>query len=270
MAIQLIDKIRTIVWYESIAYAIDAKNPHEFATRFDQLRHDDYVARGIKNPPDFEMKSFRPYEKGTSVPTKATLHMVESLMPRTAEIFMSGPRTSRYCQDGDQRVLVTSTAPLWLALGGSVQAVRSVLVWYDKELGQMQVNKVDVPSLAKFVLKWLPIDVLDELAKIDTTSNAIAYAHEVGDIKLNFDDLTATVALWRLSMYTQEGFALMSYVMNGLYPQAIPNLMAHFRKDLAIDFVSYCQKTESHHHEFIKRLTEGKLPDEFVPWANPL
>jgi hypothetical protein len=143
-------------------------------------------------------------------------------------------------------------------------------VWYDKELGQMQVNKVDVPSLAKFALKNLPIDVLEELAKIDPTSNALAYAIEAGDIKLTFDDLTAIVALWRLSMYTQEGFALMSYVMSGLYPKTIPDLMAHFRKDLAIDFVSYCQKTESHHHEFIKRLTEGKLPDEFVPWANPL
>lgn len=95
------------------------------------------------------MKSFKAYERASSVPSKATLRLVDDLLPRTAEIFQSGPRTSRHVLDGKKNVLVTSTAPMWLALGGSAEACKAVLVWYDKELGSMLASHADVLTLAK-------------------------------------------------------------------------------------------------------------------------
>ena len=94
MAIQLIDKIRTIVWYESIAYAIDAKTAHEFATKFDELRHEAYLASNFPEPPSFDMKSFKAYERATSIPSEKTLQLVDDLLPQIA-MPAEGPITAQ-------------------------------------------------------------------------------------------------------------------------------------------------------------------------------
>ena len=266
MAIQLIDKIRTIVWYESIAYAIDAKTAYEFATKFDELRHDAYQAKNIAVPPSFEMKSFKAYERASSVPSKATLRLVDDLLPRTAEIFQSGPRTSRHVLDGKKNVLVTSTAPMWLALGGSAEACKAVLVWYDKELGTLLESHADVLTLAKQAIKWLPFDVLLELADQPPHSNAVAHVIKSAEIRLSVDDLTVLIALWRLSMATHQSFSVMNYTMNGLYPQVIPDIMSNFRENLGADVITYCKMCESTYLEYLARLKGGNLPDEFDPF----
>ena len=266
MAIQLIDKIRTIVWYESIAYAIDAKTAYEFATKFDELRHDAYQAKNIAVPPSFEMKSFKAYERASSVPSKATLRLVDDLLPRTAEIFQSGPRTSRHVLDGKKNVLVTSTAPMWLALGGSAEACKAVLVWYDKELGSMLASHADVLSLAKKAIKWLSFDLVAQAAEQPPHENAVAYAIKSAEHRLSIDELTVLIALWRLSMATHQHFSVMNYIMNGLYPQVIPDLMSHFRESLGADVVTYCKMCESTYLEYLTRLKGGNLPDEFDPF----
>ena len=266
MAIQLIDKIRTIVWYESIAYAIDAKTAHEFATKFDQLRHDAYQARNIAVPPSFEMKSFKAYERASSVPSKATLRLVDDLLPRTAEIFQSGPRTSRHVLDGKKKVLVTFTAPMWLALGGSAEACKAVLVWYDKELGSMLASHADILSLAKKAIKWLSFDLAAQAAEQPPHENAVAYAIKSAEHRLSIDELTVLIALWRLSMATHQNFSVMNYTMNGLYPQVIPDIMSHFRESLGADVVTYCKMCESTYLEYLTKLKGGNLPDEFDPF----
>lgn len=267
MAIQLIDKIRTIVWYESIAYAIDAKTAHEFATKFDELRHEAYLASNFPEPPSFDMKSFKAYERATSIPSEKTLQLVDDLLPRTAEIFRSGPRTSRHVLDGKKKkVLVTSTAPMWLALGGSAEACKAVLVWYDKELGSMLASHADVLTLAKQAIKWLPFNVLLELADQPPHSNAVAHVIKSAEIRLSVDDLTVLIALWRLSMATHQSFSVMNYTMNGLYPQVIPDIMSNFRENLGADVITYCKMCESTYLEYLARLKGGNLPDEFDPF----
>ncbi len=67
-------------------------------------------------------------------------------------------------------------------------------------------------------------------------------------------------------MATHQHFSVMNYIMNGLYPQVIPDLMSHFRESLGADVVTYCKMCESTYLEYLTRLKGGNLPDEFDPF----
>lgn len=243
---EVIHQLRTIAWYHAVADEVGGTTPYEVTNLVDEIR---------ATQPDqsnAEAKSFFPYAKGKVVPSVETLEMVESLLPWTRQVFDVGPK------------IEGGNAPIWLALGGTEEAVRSVLVWYQpKKLGHLQAIGASVDTLIQHVTgKWFPESVVLE-ALDKNQPNWVEAAYREGLLELSMELLTALICLWRLSMYRQEGFPYINYLVTGLFKEAIPRLMKPY--GLELDFVGYCMCIESHHWRYLRKLSEGQLFDTDTP-----
>lgn len=154
MAISLFDQLCTIVWYKTVAMALNAQNPNAVATKIDELRAKDYADRGVSTPPSFDVKSFAPYANGKTTPSKATLHLVDSLLAssvaNTAYTFTNGPfREAAVITIGGERHVRYGVTELWTALAGTEIGLRTILEHYNKDIRKMQVyGHADVLDLA--------------------------------------------------------------------------------------------------------------------------
>ncbi len=272
MAGSLMDRLCTVVWYKTIALALDAKSPNAVATKIDVLRFEDNVRRGVKTAPDFDMKSFAPYAKGKSAPSKATIHMVEELldhlMSNTSHAFYVGPSLTKAIRRGDEEVEVTQAIPLWVALGGPAHALSSVLSGVHEEFQMMLVHGSDPIEHANNAIEWIPIapthqafiwvddGTLDELHLVDRIYNQNKNA-------FNLEQLTLMVLLWRYSMLTQRHFPFFNYLMRELYLTAIPDVLAEY--GIADEFIQYCKLLERHYFNYLKKLKSGEISAEDEP-----
>lgn len=241
-----IHRLRTIAWYHAVADEVGGKTPYEVTNLVDEIRATQ------SDQSNGEAKSFFPYAKGKVVPSEETLEMVESLLPWTRQVFDMGPKIER------------GNAPIWLALGGSEQAIRSVLVWYQpKELGHLQASGASVYNLIQHVTgKWFPEPLVLE-ALDQGEPNWVEVAYSEGLLELSMELLTALICLWRLSMYMRQDFPYMNYLVTGLFRKAIPELMKPY--GLELDFVDYCKCIENHYWRYLRKLSEGQLFDTDSP-----
>jgi hypothetical protein len=236
-----IHKLRTVAWYHSVADEVGATTAYEVTNLVDELR------TGLTNHANAEAKSFAPYANGKVTPSDETVEMVESLLPWTKKVFEIGPK----CMGGN--------APMWLALGGTEAAVRSVLVWYKPELGNLQAIGATVEDLIQYVTaNWFPEDLVMHVLDKDHP-NVVEAAYREGVIEISMELLTALICLWRLSMATGRGFPYINYLVTGLYDKAMPDLMKPYGIEVA--FVAYCKIIENHHWSYLKKLSTGQLFD---------
>lgn len=242
----VIHQLRTIAWYHAVADEVGGKTPYEVTNLVDELRVK------LLGHSSAEPKKFQPYAKGKVMPSKETLEMVENLLPWTKPVFDSGPK------------LVIGNAPIWLALGGSEAAVRSVLTWYNpKELGPLQAYGASVEDLIQHVTgKWFPAEIVWEVLDSDHP-NWVETAYRKGWLKISMELLTALLCLWRLSMYRQNGFPYINYLVTGLYEKAMPDLMRPYGLEVA--FVDYCKNIENYHWRYLRKLSEGRVYDADSP-----
>lgn len=236
-----IHKLRTVAWYHSVADEVGATTAYEVTNRLDELR------TGLTNHANAEAKSFAPYANGKVTPSDETVEMVESLLPWTKQVFQIGPK----CMGGN--------APMWLALGGTEAALRSVLAWYKPELGNLQASGAMVDDLIQNVTgKWFPEDVVMQVLDQDLP-NIVEEAYRGGLLEISLELLTALICLWRLSMATGRGFPYINYLVTGLYDKAMPDLMRPYGLEVA--FVDYCKIIEKHHWRYLEKLSTGQLFD---------
>lgn len=243
---EIIDHIRTIGWYNAVARAAGMKSAYALSNHFEDLR-----SAKVESDENKEVKSFTPYATGKRVPSDITLDMVEKLLPKTKAVFTIGlPSNSGH-------------APLWLAIGGSKQAIQSVLTWFDKELGQLQVAGASMRQLtAHLTERWMPEKyVLNNMleAHVDPSMHYVAYMYSENKLQINMDELTALVALWRLSMITNSEYPYLAYFMEGFIQKAIPDLLRPYGLDEA--FPKFCELFTANHLKNLKLMEEGKLGD---------
>jgi len=270
MAISLFDQLCTIVWYKTVAMTLDAPNPNSVATKIDELRAKDYADRGVSTPPDFDMKSFAPYANGKSAPSKATLHLVDSLLtpylPHTAYVFTNGPfREATVITLGDERLAFHGVTELWTALAGTEFGLRSILEHYNKEIRTMHVHgRADVLDFAVKLVDWLPLDEVWEVVGTEGLGKRIEeMVAKNADAKFTMDDLTVMVCLFRLSMKTHSSFPLFNNIMDGLYIRAIPKLMDQF--GVTDKFIYYLRAIANHYWLYLKKVHAGTLTGDDSP-----
>jgi len=241
----LINKIRTIAWYNAVADEVGAKSAYEVAKVIDELRSEMTENVGT------ESKSFAGYATGKVMPSEGTVQMVEEVLPWTSPVFNIGPK------------VMGGNAPLWLALGGSEQWVRSVLVWYDKELGIKQASGAPIYDLIQHVLgRMIPEQYVLESLGTDLAkpgTHVLAIAYRKNSLVMNLELMTAIIALWRLTMIHNKHFPYMNFFMTGLYEKALSDLVESYGiGELLLD---YCKKMENRHWNVLGRLSRGNFHD---------
>ena len=243
---EIIDQIRAIAWCRALEKQAGVKSSYELSNRVDDLR--------TAQQPDinFETKAFAPYANGKRVPSDITLNMVEKVLPNSKSVFTIGP----HCESGP--------APLWIAIAGSKQAVQSALVWFDKDYGMLQASDGSMHQLVQHLTeRWLPEKyVFDNMLEAyqDPSKHLLAYAHREGKLQINMAELTALVALWRLSMISNLEYPYMDYFMRGFMEQAIPDLLKPY--GINENFPTYCALFTNNHLKNLKRLEQGRLGDK--------
>jgi len=242
----LIHKIRTIAWYNAVADEAGAKSAYEVAKVVDELRSEMTENVGT------ESKSFAGYATGKVMPSKGTVQMVEDVLPWTSPVFDIGPK------------VMGGNAPLWLALGGSEQWVRSVLVWYDKELGIKQASGAPIYDLIQHVLgRMIPEQYVLESLGTDLAkpgTHVLAIAYRKNSLVMNLELMTAIIALWRLTMIHNKHFPYMNFFMTGLYDKAMVDLVVE-PYGIGVLMLDYCKRMEEHHWKVLARLERGNFHD---------
>ena len=242
----LINRIRAIAWYQVVIRKAGVTTAYELSKKFDGLR-------AAKNKHDNrDTKSFTPYANGSRVPSKITLDMVEEYLPGTKLAFNLGLPS----ESGD--------APLWLAIGGTQQACEAVLDWFDKDYFEQQlISGAPMHHLAHWLTnRWLDEEhVFDNIseANADPKAHYIALLYRENRLKINMDQLTVLVALWRLSMIKNSGYPYLHYFMSGFMQKAIPDLLRPF--GIADIFPEYCNLYTENHLKNLRLMEAGRRGD---------
>ena len=243
---EIIDQIRAVAWYKALEKQAVVKSPYELANRIADLR--------MAQQPDidFETKAFGPYANGKRVPSDITLDLVEKVLPNSKSVFTIGPNSE------------FGPAPLWIAIAGSKQAMQSALVWFDKDYGMLQASGGSMQDLVQHLTRrWMPEEYVFENmldAYQDPSKHLVAYAHREGKFRITMGELTALVALWRLSIISNSYYPYMDYFMRGFMEQAIPDLLKPYGIDET--FPAYCAFFTDNHLKNLKRLEQGSLGDK--------
>ena len=263
----LIHRIRTIAWYHRVSKLAGTKSAYALSKLVDELRHAKF---GMKN---LEVKDFGPYATGKVVPTEETLDMVEALFKdkgSSKAVYEIGPRLEYQGNDATEEELKKIEmpyAPLWMVLGGSEQVVRNVLVRYDNKFLESQTFGAPFLELFKQVLEdWLPIDMVMKGFYLDSENpeaNIVALAYSEYDYPLNMERYVACLALWRLSMITNDAWPLVSYFMAGLNQRAVPDLLEPI--GIARSVQDYCTRMDNHHWSHLAKFAKGSPDDANLP-----
>jgi hypothetical protein len=208
----LIETIRVLAWFHSVAMEAECK-PTAYAVteRFEQLLIDAGVS--IEDWPDIQ---FQRYVNGGTTPSLETLNRIEQILPTTKDTYDIGPKSE------------SSIAPLWFAMGGSIEAVRHVIDWYDDVLRRAQLAGMPFEQLMFSVTDPIfPRHLFQEYLPTwqhDVNRNPFAYAIQEGMVTITMDRFTVLVALFRFSIYTGIGFPMMDFMLTGLLHKAVYDL----------------------------------------------
>lgn len=253
-----IHRIRTIAWFNEVSKLANTKTAYALSKAIDDRRFAKFKSASL------EVKDFSVYQTGKVVPSEETLDMVEMVFESSKEVYEVGPRIHHYFIDEKgQEIHKEGCVPLWMTLAGSDQAVRNVLVWYDPKFAELQTYGVPFQELLKQVLDgWLPSEMVMVGFCADSDNpetNIVAIAYREYDFPLSIERYIAILALWRLSMISNDSWPLMEFLMAGLNQKAVPDLLEPFG---IVDSVQeYCRHLEAHHWKYLKRFAlEG--PDD--------
>ena len=265
--VDLIHRIRTIAWYHRVSNLAGTKSAYALSKLVDELRH---AKSGMRN---LEVKDFGPYATGKVVPTEETLDMVEALFKdkgSSKAVYEIGPRLEYQGNDATEEELKKIEmpyAPLWMTLAGSEQVVRNALVWYDDKFLDSQTCGAPFLELFKQVLEdWLPIDMVMKGFFLDSENpeaNIVALAYSKYDYPLSMARYVACLALWRLSMITNDSWPLVIYFMAGLNQRAVPDLLGPF--GIADSVQDYCTRMDNHHWSHLVKFAKGSPDDANLP-----
>lgn len=208
----LIENIRVLAWFHGVAMEAECEpTKNAVALRFEELRME-YVP----DSEDWPEIQFHRYVDGEVTPTVDTLDRVELVLPTTKDTFITGPKCD------------TGVAPLWVALAGPTDAMRSVINWYDDILWRAQLAGVPFEQLMFSVTDpILPRHVFFEYFpkwSFEVNRNPLAFAVNEGLVTITMERFTVLVALFRLSILSGIAYPMMDFVMTGLLHKAVYDL----------------------------------------------
>jgi len=227
----LIESIRVLAWVHSVAMEAECKPTKTALTvRFNELQMEYLAAERAaiaaieeekedgkdEDEKDWPEIQFQRYLGGDVTPTDETLDRIELVLPTTKATFETGPK----CDSG--------IAPLWIAMAAPVDAMRSVLNWYDDTLWRARIAGVPFEQLMfsvtdPFFSRHLFLEYFPKWG-LDVNRNVLAYAINEGMTTISMERFTVLVALFRLSILSGVAYPMMDFVMTGLLHKAVYDL----------------------------------------------
>ncbi|CAE6872336.1 hypothetical protein [Paraburkholderia domus] len=201
-----------LAWFHSVAMEAESKpTACALEPRFDALRMD-----RVPESDGLPVIQFQRYANGGVTPSEETLNRVELVLPTTKATYDKGPK----CETG--------VAPLWLALGGPMVAVRSVMNWYDEGVWKLHLTGAAFPQLMFAVTDpILPRELIGEYLpqwRHDVNRNPLTDAIDEELVEIEMDRFVVLVALFRMSIETGAAFPIMELVVTGLLHKAVYDL----------------------------------------------
>lgn len=223
-----LDRIRTKAWFSALKSVSGAKTSYEIAKMF-----------GVTLE-----KRFEKYARNAVAPNCTTRVLVGRRFPGTQEIFDIGP------------VSVKGPVPLWKALGGSVEEISDLLITYYPQFEVMRFmgtpHETRVKRLRQSIVPdatRLPDGTKASEYPHDFTAasngiepNVIAMLYRENQITVSLEQLTATIAMWRMSMFIGDSTLPMSYLRSGITGDALNDLLGTY--GIADDVRNYIRLLE--------------------------
>lgn len=164
-------------------------------------------------------------------------------------------------------------APLWDALDGPIEKVWEVLVTYDPAVAILKRLGSSFESRCTYLLYRLFKDINPPAYwKNRNQQNVIAQAYTNGDLVVDIDLITYSIAAWRMAHFAGESIVMMDYIMIGLLDRAIPEEIERLstiklakprntQYSNTVDFLDHLMKLDEKNiaeaEEAIKRLNKG-------------
>ncbi|HDR9128363.1 TPA: hypothetical protein QDB31_005458 [Burkholderia vietnamiensis] len=233
----MIETMQVVAWFHSVAMEAECKQTaYAVEQRFDALR----IER-VPISEDWPAIQWQRYADGGVTPSDETVQRVEQVLPTTRDTFITGPKSE------------SGVAPLWLALGGPLEGVRSVLNWYDERLWELHLAGAPFERMMYAVTDAVfPRELLQEFLpkwELDVKRNPVAYAIDKGHVEIEMDRFVVLVALFRISMETGAAFPMMDMVMTGLLHKAVYDLFDEW--GIARHVKTYLEVIRDQHREAI-------------------
>lgn len=206
------ETMRVIAWFHSVAMEAESK-PTAYALEpcFDALRMD-----RVPDSDGSPAIQFQRYADGGVTPSEETLNRVEQVLSTTKATYEMGPKSE------------SGVAPLWIALGGPLDAVRSVMNWYDEGLWKAHLSGASFEQLMFAVTDpILPRELIGEYLpqwRHEVNRNPLEHAIDAGHVEIEMDRFVVLVALFRVSIETGAAFPIMDLVITGLLHKAVYDL----------------------------------------------
>ena len=212
-----LDKIKAKAWFAAIKRCSGATSAYSVGNLFNAVVD----------------KRFDKYVRGVMSPNAKTLKDVYKKFPCTRAVYEIGPDS----QNGN--------APLWIALAGSMEKVWEILVRFDPELEKMRqagapiatrVQRIKYAVVPRdtvlpggYAVDRYPMDYIAWSKGLEL--NILARLYEEGAFTVSMDQLVAVIAMWRLTMFIGDSTMEMSYLMAGLMPKALKDLLGPYDVD---------------------------------------
>jgi hypothetical protein len=117
-------------------------------------------------------------------------------------------------------------APLWDALGDSIEQVWQAMLVYDPELAVQKYLGVPF-SLRSSYLTIQIFGTAEPYPYWQETSadNFVAQAYAKGNLSVDIDLITYAIAAWRMAHFVGEAQPMLDYILIGLLDKAIPEIL---------------------------------------------
>jgi len=138
-------------------------------------------------------------------------------------LFFVGPRSKSN---------LLAHAPLWDAIGGSMESVWAVLVSYDPAIAVQKYLGVSYRLRCAYLIYPL-FNELDPPPYWESPSDAnrIAANYRNGTLSIDIDQITFAIAAWRLAHFMGDSIRMFNYILIGLLDKAIPDVLGSLCTD---------------------------------------
>lgn len=185
-----IDTLRTQVWYEEVRSVLGLSTAYQLDERFDTGTD----------------RNWYKYQRGSRVPTQATLAAVERVAPTSRLVFDVGPAGIEMW-----KALSAPHDQLWPIIGAVFpeheehrKSVPLGLTQYRQFLG------------SKFIPRYLSSRIDYVEWQRGDQRNAIALAYEREEISISLADTACAIAYWRLSNLVVVDSLFANYLLSGI------------------------------------------------------
>lgn len=169
------------------------------------------------------------YVNGKNSPSLETLANIDTRIKQLhpdhvdgKSFFLIGPESAR---------TPTGFAPLWDALGGSIEKVGEALISLDPPIGVDKYLGIPFGQRCGYLIYAL-FDEVEPPAYWENSEqpNRVAERYRNGEIILDIDLITFAIAAWRMANFVGEQLEMMNYIMIGLLERGIQETLDRLYK----------------------------------------